>query len=100
MGWKNFCHKTHIQMPVKGLPDDDEKLHSLVLPVEVPATGTSPHSKTYYYQFVEGNSQESQGFKFVFHTAAECKAFEGDRFIKPSSRPKAGPSVDRSLYAE
>ena len=85
-------------MPVKGLPDDDEKLHSLVLPVEVPATGTSPHSKT--YQFVEGNSQESQGFKFVFHTAAECKAFEGDRFIKPSSRPKAGPSVDRSLYAE
>ena len=28
-------------MPVKGLPDDDEQLHSLILPVEVPATGTS-----------------------------------------------------------
>lgn len=90
VGWRNFCHKTHIEMPVLESPnlDDDEALHPLFLQVG------SARGK--YPQFTIFDPLEGDPQGLVFNTSAECQAFER---YKPSP-PGPGPSVDGDPHAE
>jgi hypothetical protein len=88
VGWRNFCHETHIGIPVADKPNDDDLRH-LSLPITAPA-------KTEEYSVVAQSDQHDEAPKWFFCTSAECKSFVPRKASPPHGNQDShgrGPQV-------